>query len=509
MGVSGLFPALKKYFKFIKPALGGNVSTASFDINSLIHQVAQLVYGYGEGKDPNRLVRPVKIGTRLEFQVYRIDETNNQIHIIEQLTREELFDKFAAAFLTRLTDIINQIRPKDMVILAVDGVPPQGKIAQQRQRRFAASSAASKDTVFDQNCISPGTEFMIKLDERIREWLASMINSQNIQLPPKVIYSSHLVPGEGEHKILDIYRDPEQMVIVEPSEKKSDKSSSSKTKRQMIGQHVIYGNDNDLIPLLMLLPQDKVYNMRPRHNLDGYDYIDIDSLKMGIRKIMRHNEYYNLDGSDNSAIDDFVVVLSLLGNDFLPGQFSMRNMEDSLYFIFEAYNTVGKPITVLNDDCTNREIDWDAFTYFLIELSRNENYLITGLANTSFLIDRGDKPQLDLSSKMLNASKYDSTSREGRLMSKVNMKTFKNYWYSNALEPQCSRKANKKKGHANICAKFFAFDSSDIANLVVDYLSVIAWVYRYYQLGTWEVSSSLVYRHFHAPLLAELASVAP
>ena len=59
--------------------------------------------------------------------------------------------------------------------------------------------------IFDSNSITPGTEFMKRLDNFFQRWIVSASKT----LPPKVIYSSHMVSGEAEHKIYEMMRQGE------------------------------------------------------------------------------------------------------------------------------------------------------------------------------------------------------------------------------------------------------------------------------------------------------------
>ncbi|GAG84327.1 unnamed protein product [marine sediment metagenome] len=96
---------------------------------------------------------------------------------------------------------VNTIAPRHTLVLAVDGVAPVAKIQQQRQRRYR-SAQENVDPVFDTARISPGTPLMKRLDEQLRLWL----NINKSMLPQTVIYSSYMVRGEGEHKILYYFR---------------------------------------------------------------------------------------------------------------------------------------------------------------------------------------------------------------------------------------------------------------------------------------------------------------
>ena len=82
------------------------------------------------------------------------------------------------------------------------------------------------------NAITPGMPFMDILAARLRYWCAYKANTDPAWEKVKVIISDVTVPGEGEHKIMEIIR-----------------SRQSSSEHDPNTRHVIYGLDADLIML--------------------------------------------------------------------------------------------------------------------------------------------------------------------------------------------------------------------------------------------------------------------
>lgn len=154
--------------------------------------------------------------------------------------------------------VVNMVRPRKLLMIAVDGVAPRAKMNQQRSRRFrAAQEAAEKDKekeefykmlraqgkepeggdgkpkkTWDSNAITPGTPFMDILAASLRYWCAYKLNTDPAWEKLKVIISDATVPGEGEHKIMQFVR----------SQRNSPQHNPNT-------RHVMYGLDADLIML--------------------------------------------------------------------------------------------------------------------------------------------------------------------------------------------------------------------------------------------------------------------
>mmetsp|Transcript_26296 Transcript_26296/g.22153 ORF Transcript_26296/g.22153 Transcript_26296/m.22153 type:complete len:151 (+) Transcript_26296:193-645(+) len=125
-----------------------------------------------------------------------------------------------------LDDIISYIdflvricNPQQLLYIALDGVAPRAKMNQQRIRRFKTSrdkadaineliekGAKVPKNPFDSNCITPGTEFMTRLNKELTEYISKKVAVDLRWTSIKVVFSGSDVPGEGEHKIFDYIR---------------------------------------------------------------------------------------------------------------------------------------------------------------------------------------------------------------------------------------------------------------------------------------------------------------
>ena len=245
---------------------------------------------------------------------------NNQCTTVTSLINNTIgyFDLLISLYLDYNRKINSQLKT---VFLAIDGIPPRAKIEQQRTRRF--HSIDEKNTVrklsdkynqtpnqpnpIDTNMITPGTEFMEQLHQKL---LQHFIVIQNKYPDINFIYSGYNEPLEGEHKLLQYIKNNEW--------KKNDRI-------------IIYGLDADLIMLSMIasdyIGQGGIYLLREKTEYGNLSfdyqgskflYLDINMTKSSLLKEFENNLGDIANENINGFMDDFVFFCFILGNDFVP-----------------------------------------------------------------------------------------------------------------------------------------------------------------------------------------------
>jgi len=229
-----------------------------------------------------------------------------------QLSEEEFIDKI----IENLDNLVKIVDPVYLIYLAIDGSVPQAKMYQQRKRRLDHGPDTIRSLLFPGSAmVSPGTEFMFHLDFKLKQWISLFTADSAVQ----VIYSNHMVPGEGEHKIMEFMR-------------KRGLVSYEQEFRQKYGKtpkHVFHGMDADLIFLNAVSNVDNVYLWRQDANM----IININALRAGIRDEMKN---------PRSSVEDFFILNLFLGNDFLPCQPSLEDYSISVDALIAVYSDTGR-----------------------------------------------------------------------------------------------------------------------------------------------------------------------
>jgi 5'-3' exoribonuclease 1 len=223
-----------------------------------------------------------------------------------------------------INKITRYTRPSTLLYVAVDGIAPRAKMAQQRKRRFVSTWRETQDSSakrpWDTNAITPGTVFMDKLATALHTFSESQ-QMKNVG----VIVSDSNEEGEGEAKIVQYLRlHPLQC------------------------NDVIYGLDADLIMLSMLSPSGRIFLLREPAVYDiknshlPFVYFDIDALKK-----------FTIKEYGQSGVEDYVVLCFLLGNDFVPPLSHLKIKMNGIETVMDAYirvsNETGMKL-VMRDD---------------------------------------------------------------------------------------------------------------------------------------------------------------
>ena len=189
--------------------------------------------------------------------------------------------------------------------------------------------------------ISPGTQFMYKLEQRLRRHFKST--------KCKVVVSGSDASGEGEHKI-------KELVI--------------RSNRKQL-KHCIYGLDADLLFLSTILEDG------------GFDVKLIrETLEIGDRELNEKEKFTWVDvgilkkeidiklGSKNTL--DFIYLCFLLGNDFVSSVPTLSIYQNGIPLLIHEYkkNKKGKDDALVKWD--TRQINYHFLLRILEGISRNE-----------------------------------------------------------------------------------------------------------------------------------------
>lgn len=258
-------------------------------------------------------------------------------------------------------NLVSLLTPRRLLYLAVDGVAPRAKMNQQRSRRFRSAREraeeherkqrddpiykAARVTPFDSNCITPGTAFMYGLSHALRFFVARKISEDPTWKSITVVLSGPESPGEGEHKLMEYIR----------AVRESNKLPANT-------RHCVYGLDADLIMLAIVTHEPDFFLLREKVDFTAFwkkkngprtasalDIITFGEFELMSIGVVR--EYITLElGADGNnhlpffdkerVLDDFVFILMLIGNDFLPNLPTLDIADGTLSVMLHLYKRI-------------------------------------------------------------------------------------------------------------------------------------------------------------------------
>ena len=420
-----------------------NISSLSLDVNGLLHYCAQYIYAYNK-------------------EVFKTEQEYwNRKDYVEKTPAIKLEAEFLYMLASEMVKILAGIQPQDVLVIAVDGVAPSAKINQQRKRRFkSAFDSTAAVSKFDSNAITPGTDFMVKVDLFFQEWISANKMTRMGEaplLPNTVIYSSHMEPGEGEHKIMNLIR---------AGYMKGD------------GAHIIYGLDADLIMLSLLAPINNIYLMRQ----DVHDIVNIESLKFNLQQ----------DLNPQTGVPDFVFMSFFIGNDFLPHLLTHLDLPRAFNMMFKIHRENKLNLIV------NGKPYWPSIKKFLIALSMEEPNMLTLEARREILNPLPILTDSLQTQQIVKEKTAFSISSMVVYEHSFNMDKFRNLWYHKVFDAKKPEKT----------LQLPTFTNDDIYDMAYKYIVGLHWIFTYYTNGIYGINLDYTYNYHYPPLLADIATLA-
>ncbi|XP_075935977.1 5'-3' exoribonuclease 1 isoform X1 [Anarhichas minor] len=258
-------------------------------------------------------------------------------------------EKIFADIFHYLEVLFRIIKPRKVFFMAVDGVAPRAKMNQQRGRRFRSAKEAEDkikkavdkgevlptEARFDSNCITPGTDFMARLQEQLKYFVHNKLSTDKLWQNVNVYLSGHETPGEGEHKIMEFIRSENKEPGHDPNTR-----------------HCLYGLDADLImlgltshePNFSLLREEVRFGgKKNQKRITAPEETTFHLLHLSLMREYidyEFSELRNQIGSDydlERIIDDWILMGFLVGNDFIPHLPNLHISHDALPLLYKTY----------------------------------------------------------------------------------------------------------------------------------------------------------------------------
>jgi len=385
----------------------------------------------------------------------------------------------------KIDEYIKTVNPTKLVYISFDGIAPVAKLKQQKERRYKSKFMEllleemyedcdmdiKEKALFDKTSITPGTNFMKKLDEKIKDFFRAR---ENIYGVDKIIISGSGERGEGEHKIFERIR-------------------NNKNKEK----HVIYGLDADLIILCLnhLSFSRDIYLFRETPDfasninaniddsalylMDIYELMNLILVEMFDKKNLQNKEI---------LIKDYVLLMMFMGNDFMPHFPSLNIRTFGINMILELYKTVlgNKNLRLIED---NEKICWKNLRELLEKLSTME---LDNLKKEYSIRNRIQKHQRrveECEDKMLNReiSMIPINNRDVEMYINPYNEYWENRYYKELFETERN--------------------AENLEKICMNYLEGLEWNMKYYSSGCYNWKWK--YKFHYPPLFVDLLKYVP
>lgn len=423
----------------------------------------------------------------------------------KELTNSQLENMLNKKVVEHVKSTIAFVAPQRSVYIAFDGPPPCAKIHQQRFRRYKSIYLQQiKDSInqkhgiektrnWNTSCnIAPGTRFMTKLSSALQSAIKSGSMSAYCDHKIEFTFSDSNVPGEGEHKYMDMIRDLEK---TRPND-----------------TVVVLSPDADVIILSIASHKSKIKLLRSVNEMNytkklykGHEfyYLIIDEIKRLFLAEML--------GEDNSKYDikrvviDYILLSCMAGNDFVIPIPYLKIKLDKLRTPMRVYRKLLKQrdeYLVIIDGEGEYSLNTSMLREMMKELTKTEEFSMRKIQKS---IHR-DRKATHLDRRTVEMEK-DMKPHEVEL-SRVEHKPF--YSPFNPLFDRYNREFDKlnffqekPKWKRQYYSYFLGNEKSGrISDLVKNYLEGLMFVVNYYFKGP--PSWTWFYRYRIAPLPGEI-----
>jgi len=433
-------------------------------------------------------------------------------NVFYNFSDEEQTQKFENRLVEIVIDytikLVNKtIKPKKLLYIAIDGPPPLAKMVQQRERRYKKPyiqrilkendpAQILEGQKYDLNRITPGTYLMNLLNN---EFLKAIQQKKFKDLA--VVFDGSNIPGEAEHKYLNII----------------DGIMDNKNEN-----HVIFSADGDMIFLSLKYPKKNIFIMQSVPSSKAlsdffpptqeYAYLDVKKLgdsyyeMYGIKqyggrnltntekellKVINKNGECNLTNEIKMGKNEFLIDLVFLsfleGNDFVKPIYFLKFNKDRMRTPLGIYRFQRK---IRNDD-KFRLID-DKFKInqpFLLAIFKR----LGNIENDKFLEIKDD-----IERKINNYKKKNNNSFEDKPF--TNSDHYLHSQFINQYQQLFGDMSNFKENYY----KYFFGENYNLDKIINCYLQILLFNLNYY-FGL-DISWNFSYPYSAAPLPSDIAN---
>ena len=404
----------------------------------------------------------------------------HKVDIKEGMSKREIDEEVITEVVRYTCYLITRvIKPKKLVFIAVDGPVPMGKLVKQRARRYKkVQDDAYKRTMqkqfgievtdaFDSSKITPGTVFMTKLCNRLKNVINIGAFSTHTQDGSfKVFLSDANVPGEGEQKIMQFIRN---------GRNRPNGESPSVT---------IYGMDADLIILAMTISvaRNCKTTLLREGDIGEFVYLNVAATIDALIK------EYNIEHLERTAVvRDFVFFSFFGGNDFVDAFVHTKMRNRGLDVLFNSYKKAlvkTDSYSLIADGVPNFTV-LQAFIQCIAELEeRNVKAQAARIAGSCLKLQ--GLGEYEKGCELYEHSFYANT-----------LNPFHNYYKADMCKVDYRNDAWKEQYNNEY---FGNFTMKDVCN---EYIKGLCWTLEYYEKGE-PPSWKWAYPYRNAPLSSAL-----